>query len=128
MTLQKVIDRVTRLRSERGCDTDFIIEKINEIEWKIKREIIDVHEGSERYPFDGYTSDELDVRLIAPEPYSGVYVKFVLYQIDVMNNDMINATNSLALYNEAYESFAAWYRRNNMPICKGNMKSGAYHI
>lgn len=128
MTLQDVINRITALRSEKDCTNDFIIEKINEIEWRIKREITDVHEGSERFPFDGYDSKELNVKLIAPEPYSELYIKWVLYQVDIMNNAMIDASNSLSRFNKAYYAFASWYTRNNMPLHRGNMRSGVFHV
>lgn len=128
MTLQKVIDRITEIRDEKKCTTAFIVEKINEIEWKIKREIIDVHEGSERFPFDGYDSKEFNVKLIAPEPYSELYIKWVIYQIDVSNNSMIDSANSLALFNKDYYAFSGWYTRNHMPVHRGNMKSGVFHV
>lgn len=128
MTIQDVINRVAAIRSEKKCTSDFIIEKINEIEWKIKREIIDTHEGSEKYPFDGYSSGELNAKLIAPIPYSELYIKWVIYQLDVINNSMNNAANSYTLFNEAYSDFAKWYTKNNLPVSKGNMRSRGYHI
>lgn len=128
MTIQDVIDRITAVRSESGCTNDFIIEKINEIEWRIKREIIDVHEGSEKHPFDGYDSTETEVKLIAPAPYSELYIKWVIYKIDVANNAMIDASNSFTLFNKDYFAFATWYTRNNMPLHKGNMRSRGYNV
>ncbi len=128
MTIQNVIDCVTEQRSERKCTSEFIIDKINEIEWKIKREIIDVHEGSERYPFNGYGSNDHNTELIAPVPYSSLYVKWVLYQLDVSNNAIIDASNSLSLFNKEYYAFSGWYTRNNMPLSRGNIKSAGYHI
>ena len=128
MTIQDVITKVTTLRSERKCTSDFILDKINEIEWRIKREIIDVHEGCEKHPFDGYDSTETEVKLIAPAPYSELYIKWVLYQVDVNNNDMVNAANSLALFKEAYDAYSAWYTRNNMPVYRGNLKSEGYNV
>lgn len=128
MTIQDVINRVTVLRNERRCTTEFIVEKINEIEWKIKREIIDTHEGAANHPFDGYTAAELNVKLIAPEPYSDVYIKWVIYQLDVLNNAMTDAANSYALFNNIYDEYKGWYNRNNMPVYHGNITSRGYHV
>lgn len=128
MTIQDVINRVTGLRNEKKCTTDFIIQKINEIEWKIKREIVDTHEGSEKYPFDEYSADEINSELIAPSPYSELYIKWVLYQLDVINNAMTDASNSYTLFNSDYSAFAVWYTKNHMPVSKGNMRSRGYHI
>lgn len=128
MTIQDVIKRVQILRGEKKFTSDFIIEKINEIEWKIKREIIDTHEGSENHPFDGYGADELNVTLIAPTPYSELYIKWVLYQLDIANNVMVDAANSYTLFDTDYSAYSLWYTKNNMPLSKGNMRSGGYHI
>lgn len=128
MTIQDVIKKVTAIRSEKKCTSDFIIEKINEIEWRIKREIIDTHEGSERYPFDGYTADETDMELIAPVPYSELYIKWVIYQLDVINNAITDAANSYVLFKNLYDEYKAWYNRSNMPLNAGNMTSRGYHI
>lgn len=128
MTIQDVIDSVVLLRNEKKATSRFIISNINEIEWRIKREVIDEHEGAQKYPFDGYSSDELNVKLIAPEPYSELYIKWVLYQLDIANKDMESAVNSLSLFKSVYEDFCRWYRRNNMPVHRGNIKSEAYHL
>ncbi len=128
MTIQDVINRITTQRNEKNSTNDFIIAKINEIEWKIKREIVDVHEGADRFPFDGYDNKELKVKLIAPEPYSELYIKWVLYQIDLGNNAMKDAANSLGLFNKDYNDFSGWYTRNNKPVFRGNMKSGVFHV
>ena len=128
MTIQKITERITALRNESKATNKFIISNINEIEWKIKREIVDVHEGAEKYPFDGYDSEKLDVTLIAPEPYSELYIKWILYQLDLANNDMSNAANSLALFKSDYEDFSRWYRRSHMPKARGNIRSEVYHL
>lgn len=128
MTLQNVIERVTEARNEKNSTNDFIIAKINEIEWKIKREIVDVHEGAEKFSFDGYFATELDVKLIAPEPYSELYIKWVLYQIDLGNNSMKDAANSLGLFNKDFNDFSVWYTRNHVPLHRGNIKSGVFHV
>lgn len=128
MTIQDVINKVTAIRNEKRATSDFIIEKINEIEWKIKKEIIDVHEGADKYPFDGYSSNELNSELIAPAPYSELYIQWVIYQVDVNNNAMVDASNSLALFQKTYYAYSGWYTRNNMPLSKGNMRSRGYHV
>ncbi|MBR3975291.1 MAG: hypothetical protein IKJ88_05460 [Clostridia bacterium] len=128
MTIQDVIERLQMLRSEHKFTNDFILQKINEIEWKIKREIIDTHEGGDKYPFDGYNACELNVKLIAPAPYSELYIKWVLYQFELVNNAMVNASNSYALFNNDYSAYSLWYTKNNMPISKGNIHSGGYNI
>lgn len=128
MTIQNIIDRITALRNEKKATSRFIVSNINEIEWKIKREIVDTHEGAEKYPFDGYDADEADMKLIAPEPYSELYIKWILYQLDLANNDMTNAANSLALFKSDYNDFKCWYRRNHMPVSRVSIKSEVYHL
>lgn len=128
MTLREIIRKMTALRNEKLCTADFIIDQINTIEWKIKREIVDTCENGEAYPFDGYTADETDVKLIAPEPYSELYVKYIMMQIDIFNNSINDVVNSRVLFEEAYEDFSRWYIRNHMPLFRGNLKSEGYNI
>ncbi|MBR2410147.1 MAG: hypothetical protein IKB08_00315 [Clostridia bacterium] len=128
MTIQNVINRVTAIRNEKKCTNDFVIDQMNNLEWKIKREIIDVHEGAENHPFTGYTAGDLDVKLIAPEPYSELYIKWVIYQLDILNNSVADAANSYVLFQEIYDDFRGWYKRNHMPLFRGNITSKGYHI
>ena len=128
MTIQKVMDHVQRIRNEKVLTNDFIIEKINEIEWRIKREIVDVHEGHENVEFNGYSSADVSKTLLAPEPYSSLYEKYILYQLDLIGNESFNATNSHALFNKDWYSFAAWYKRNHMPLQKAKIGMKGYYI
>lgn len=128
MTVQNVIEKAQNLRNEGILTNDMIIEWLNEIEWKIKREIVDVHEGSEDCDFNGYGVNDSEKELIAPEPYSSLYLKWILYQLDLSGNESFNAQNSQSLFYKDYYSFSDWYTRNYMPLFKGNMKSEGYHV
>ena len=128
MTIQNIKDKL-QFRKQTVIDTDRLIEFVNTVEWKIKQEIIDVHEGSESYPFQGYASTDVAcTQLIAPEPYSELYVFFVMSQISLAENNIASFNNEMALFNQYYSDFAAYYTRNNMPLPKQNLSLRGYNI
>lgn len=53
--------------------------------------------------------------LIAYSPFDMLYVYYICAQIDYWNNEITSYSNSMAMYNERYQSFAAEYRRRFMP-------------
>lgn len=58
---------------------------------------------------------DMDRVLIAPEPYSNLYVKYLAAQVDYYNGEIPRYKNSMARFNEALDMYAAWYNRNHMP-------------
>lgn len=54
-------------------------------------------------------------QLIAYSPFDMLYVYYICAQIDYWNNEITSYSNSMAMYNERYQSFAAEYRRRFMP-------------
>lgn len=128
MTLQEVINTVQKIRNEKLLTNEFIIKKISEVEWKIKREIIDMHEGGENVQFSGYGASDVNKELIAPEPYSSLYVNWILYQLDLAGNESFNATNSQNLFYRDYYSFSAWYTRTHMPKQGAKIGMKGYYI
>ena len=53
--------------------------------------------------------------LIAYSPFDMLYVYYICAQIDYWSNEITSYSNSMAMYNERYQSFAAEYRRRFMP-------------
>lgn len=128
MTIQNIKDKL-QFRKQTVIDTDRLIEFVNTVEWKIKKEIINAHEGAEKHPFRPYTLDDVSsVQLLADEPYSELYVFFVMSQLSLAENNITNYNNEWALFNQYYSDFAGYYTRNNLPLPKVNLSSRGYNI
>ena len=90
---------------------------LSSLDGKIKLEIIDTHEGGEGVSFAAYTEDTpRDTVLLVPFPWDDLYIKYLEAHIDYYLSDTDRYNNSVAVYNEAYEAFAAWYNRTHMPL------------
>ncbi|MBR3974402.1 MAG: hypothetical protein IKJ88_00920 [Clostridia bacterium] len=128
MTIQNIKDKL-QFRKQTNIDTDRLIEFVNTVEMQIKKEIIDTHEGAEKYVFNGYTTDDVEgTQLIAPAPYSEMYVFYVSAQISLAENNIASFNNEMALFNQWYGDFTGYYTRNNMPLPKKNMFLRGYNI
>lgn len=87
------------------------------LEGQIYEEIIKTHEnpgGLSFAPFDGDT-DVMARELLAPAPYDEVYTLYLQSRIDFANQEIGKYNNSKALYNNAYMSFAEYWKRTHAP-------------
>ena len=102
------------------------VEKIrwlSNLDWTIKREIIDTHEGGESIVFNGYTEDTPhDTQLLVPAPYDELYVRWLEAQIDYANGEYNKYNASMSMHNTYMTSFINYYNRNHMPLQKNGMK------
>ena len=76
----------------------------------------DESDNKKKLVFEPYVEgiDE-EKELIAYSPFDMLYVYYICAQIDYWSNEITSYSNSMAMYNERYQSFAAEYRRRFMP-------------
>lgn len=88
---------------------------LSRLDWMVKREIVDVHEGEE-VTFEAY-DDQTDpeTELLVPAPYDEVYMRWMEAQIDYHNGEYGKYNNSITMFNEAYKAFSNYYTRTHMP-------------
>ena len=73
-------------------------------------------EEPEKHGFTPYDPEkDMDTVLIVPEPYSGVYIKYLCAQVDYYNGESSRYANSMIMFNMALSAFADWYNRTHMP-------------
>lgn len=119
MKLIEAINKIDALKQNTFTQEDKI-GWLSTLDGIIKSEIIDTHEGANKYTFSGYDeSTPLDTELIVPSPYDDIYIKWLEAQIDYHNGEIGKYSNSMTMYNSAYSAFDRHYNRNNMPIGKG---------
>ena len=83
----------------------------------VKRMIIDTHEGWESVSFGGYDDKTpMDTELLVPEPFDEIYLLWLEARIDYANGEYDKYNNSITMYNAAYDAYANYYNRNNMPL------------
>jgi hypothetical protein len=120
MTIMEAIARLDALKFNTYTQADKI-EWLSKLDSTIKKQIIDTHEGSGGISFNGYTEDTpVDTVLLVPAPFDEVYLRWMEAQIDYHNGEYDKFNASIIMYNTAYEAFANYYKREHMPISRGN--------
>ena len=89
---------------------------LSNVDSKVKRLIIDTHEGGEDVTFTGYNdTTDLETELLVPAPFDEVYLRWLEAMIDYNNGEYGKYNNSINMYNTAYEGFQNHYNRTHMP-------------
>ena len=115
MTINEVITRCDNLKPNQYCVEDKI-RWISDLDGIIKKELIDAHEGGEAITFSGYDSaSDRDAELLAGDPYSELYIKYLFAQIDFHNAEFTRYNNSMIMFNVAYAAYADYYNRTVLP-------------
>ena len=116
MTIIEAINQIDAIKPNS-------FEQIEKIKWlsvldgRVKKEIIDTHEGAEGVVFNGYSEDTpLDTKLLIPAPYDEVYLLWLEARIDHANNEYGKYNNSSIMFNNSYMEYWRYYNRNNLPL------------
>ena len=116
MKLIEAITQIDALKPNSYTQLDKI-RWLSNLDWSIKTEIIDTHEGAEEVTFVGYKdTTPLDTELLVPAPYDVVYLRWLEARIDYANGEIGRYNNSSIAYNEAYSAFRNYYNRQNKPL------------
>ena len=115
MTLIEAINRIDSVKPNSYSQPDKII-WLSNLDWVVKNEIIDTHEGGEGVVFGGYNENTpLETELLLPNSHSDIYIKWLEAQIDYANGEYGKYNNSTEAFNNLYAAFDRWYNRTHMP-------------
>ena len=119
MTLQEVLDIVDEMKPNM-MRRKLKMKYITEIEQLIHDEIVMKHahtEEQETKPVYTESSDPGTV-LIVPDPYSMVYVYWLMSKIDMQNQEDGRYNIDRAHFENAYNTMSDWWTREHMPVQK----------
>lgn len=114
MTLAELIAYVDQIRPN-AFDKDVETGWVTEIEHKVYDQVVSraVDAGDFYGP---YTYDEDAERpLLVDDAHKGVYVYYLLAQMDYTNMEIDRYDADVSMYQAAWDDFAAEYRRNHLP-------------
>ena len=115
MTLMESLHRIDTIKPNSYSQAEKI-KWLSTLDGMIKTEIIDTRKGSENVVFNGYAEDaDLTTVLLVPAPYDDIYLFWLESKIDYWNGEIGKYNNSIAMFNEAYSTFAKYYNRTNEP-------------
>ncbi len=120
MTLIEAINKLDALKFNAYSQNDKIA-WLSKLDWMIKTQILDNHEGNPAPDFTGYTENTpLDTLLLVPAPFDEMYLRWLEAQIDYHNGENERYNNAIALYNALFEAYANHYTRNHRPRSAGS--------
>ena len=115
MKIIEAINRIDSLKHNTYSQSDKVA-WLSELDWDVKRNIIDGHEGDEDVIFTGYDDlTDLQTELLMPAPYDKAYLLWLEAQIDYYNGEYDKYNNARDMFYEAYEGFKNYYNRTHMP-------------
>lgn len=115
MTLIEAITQIDALKPNSYSQPDKI-RWLSNLDWVVKTEIIDTHEGGEGIVFGGYDENTpLETELLLPNSHRDIYMKWLEAQIDYANGEYGKYNNSTEAFNTLYAAFERYYNRTHMP-------------
>lgn len=119
MTIQEALDIVDELKPNmmtRKTKVKFL----QELEQKIHAEILMKHAHEEEQETKPEFTDDSDpgTVLIVPEPYSMVYVYWLMYKIDILNQEDARMNADYAHFSAEYLTMIDWWNRTYMPLTR----------
>ena len=89
---------------------------LSELDWTVKREVIDTHEGGESINFTGYDdTTDTNTELLISAPYDKAYLLWLEAMIANYNGEYARYNNASDLFNTTYSRYKNYYNRTHMP-------------
>jgi hypothetical protein len=114
MKIKEIIDKVDEMKPNSILEKKKV-DWISELDGKAYEEIFsraaDYTEGFTPYQYGSHE----EVSVLIPFPYTDIYEYYLSAMIDKINEEIQSYNNNTAMFNESYEKFAAYYRRNHIP-------------
>lgn len=113
MKVKDVLAYIDQIRPNAYTDREKIA-MLNTIEGRVYTDIFHKAEGftGEFVPFK---EGEEERELAVPVPFTDLYINYMASRIDYFNGDVGRYNDSIVLYNDAWDQYAAHYRANNKP-------------
>ena len=117
MKLQEAVD-ITDDMKPNMMKRPLKFKYLTEIEQLIHAEILMRHEHTEQQEEAPVYTEETDPEtvLIVPDPYSMVYVYWLMSKIDIQNQEDARYNIDRSHFEQAYDTMSDWWTRTYMPI------------
>lgn len=119
MTIREAIDRADALRPNMISDTEKRL-WLAQLDGAVRKQIHHRHENSQEEPAVGADQEQEDgTRLLVDEPYTSVYLYWLMAQADLALGELQRYNNDMMLYNMALTEYAVDYKREHLPLKQG---------
>ena len=114
----KIVDAINRIDSlmRSTYSQNDKVAWLSDLDWDVKRNIIDGHEGDEEVTFTGYDDlTDLQTELLMPAPYDNAYLLYLEAQINYYNGEYDKYNNAMDSFHTTIDGYRNDYNRNHMP-------------
>lgn len=116
MTIMEAIAQVDSLVRNTYGQKDKI-GWLSRLDWIIKTQIIDSHQGAENVRFNGYDDKtDLHTTLLVPPPFDEIYLRWMEAQIHYHDSEIDRYNSAITMYNTAYDGFRDHYTRQHKSL------------
>jgi hypothetical protein len=113
MKVREILAEIDQIRPNAYTDGEKI-GFLNTIEGRVYTDIYQKAEGFEG-EFVPFKEGEEDRELSVPVPFADLYLYFLMAKVDFHNGDSGRYNDTMVLYNDAWDQYAAHYRENHKP-------------
>lgn len=119
MTIQEALDQLDEMKPNM-MSRKLKVKYLTEIEQLIWAEIIMKHEHPAEIEVKPVYNEETDPGsvLLIPDPYSEVYVYWLMTKVDIQNQEDSRYAVDRAHFENSYDTMSDWYTREHMPISR----------
>ena len=121
MTVNEAITKAADIIGD-SADRQRMKAWIEDIEETVLSETLRCHEGAEDNGKTAPGADDGDRELFVPDPYSKLYVLYIIMQNDLYLRDSEQYMNSASVFASAYAAFCDKYNREHMPLSVSAVK------
>lgn len=114
----KIIEAIQKIDSlkHNTFEQDLKVGWLSQLDSRVKKLIMDTHEGCENVRFTGYDSNtDVHTELLIGAPFESVYLRWMEAQIDYWNGEIDKYNISITMFNTEFEAYENWYCRTHMP-------------
>ena len=118
MTIREAITAADSLRPNTLADAAKL-QWLRQLDGQLRAGVVALHtaDGAPGTGADVSTAD--DTALLAEEPYSALYLYWLMAQTDLALGEIARYDNDMLLYNSAAAEYAAHYKAQHMPVRRG---------
>ncbi|MGN0134959.1 MAG: hypothetical protein ACI4AO_09545 [Anaerotignum sp.] len=113
MTARELLTTIDQMRPNAFTDGEKL-HFLNTIEGRIYTEILNRAEGND-LTFIPFQEGEEEKELIVQIPYTYIYIYYLAAMIDFYNGDSDRYNDTMVLFNQEWEDYAAYYRQTHKP-------------
>lgn len=87
---------------------------LSQLEFIVKRQVIDSYEGGAGISFDGFTeATNPDTVLFMPAPFDMAYIYWLEAQIHYANEDIDMYNSAITMFNTSFKEYANDYKKHH---------------